>query len=265
MDSQASPARIREHATLPLPDEQPIQPRLSGTGSLRAELEALLAVATPETTQAELRRLVVEDNVTGKRSETTRKITWKYLRPRYALDPAIPEYRAFVAGMRVATAPTERGLLCGLMFARCDRLLREVTIECVSPLLREPGTVIEPSAIDGAIRQHTVATGQSWSPSVQRGVVSHLQSSLKDFGLLTGSLKRRTVRPRVGVQGTLLALRLGRLEGLTDRQALGSRWFRFLGLEREAAMELCYTAARAGAVGFRAQADVVEIRLPAVE
>src|SRR5262245_15180465 len=56
------------HGRLLAPDEQPIQPRLSGTGSLRPELEALFAAAGPVTRPAELRALVVEANVTGKRS-----------------------------------------------------------------------------------------------------------------------------------------------------------------------------------------------------
>jgi hypothetical protein len=111
---------------------------------LRPELEALLAAAEPDTTPAELRALVVDANVTGKRSAMTRKITWKYLRPRYALDPAVPEYRTFFAGMRATAQSTERGLLCYLMCARCDRLLREVALECVGELLDRDGAPSRP-------------------------------------------------------------------------------------------------------------------------
>jgi hypothetical protein len=225
----------------------------------------LLAAARPDSTPAELRALVVEANVTGKRAETTRKITWKYLRPRYALDPAIPEYRAFFAGMRATSDPAERGLLCLLMFARCDRLLREVTLECVSPHLAQAGTAIDPAGVMAALDQRTAAPGQRWSDSVRRGVLQHLLSSLEDVGVLAGSLTRRTLRPRPGTQTTIFAARLGRLEGLTDRQVLSGQWFRMLGLGPEQVADLCYAAARAGALGFRRQADVVEITLPQVE
>jgi hypothetical protein len=247
------------------PDEQPIQPRLSGTGSLRPELEALLGAARPDTGPTELRALVVEANVTGKRSAMTRKITWKYLRPRYALDPAVPEYRAFFAGMRAAADPAERGLLCLLMFARCDRLLREVTLECVSGLLDREGAAVDPGCVAAAIERRTAATGQRWSPSVRRGVQSHLLSALKDFGLVRGSARRYTVHPRPGAQTALFAARLGRLEGLTDLQVLDARWFRLLNLERPRVVDLLFAAGRSGALRFRMQADVVELDLPRIE
>ncbi len=41
-------------------------------------------------------------------------------------------------------------------------------------------------------------------------------------------------------------------------------WFRLLGLDQEAAVELLYAATRAGVVRFRLQADAAELDLAAV-
>jgi hypothetical protein len=73
------------------------------------------------------------------------------------------------------------------------------------------------------------------------------------------------VRPRPGAQVALFAARLGRLQGLSDRQVLDSDWFRLLGLDGERASDLLYAANRAGVLGFRMQADVVELTLPPLE
>lgn len=247
------------------PDAQPITVRLAGAGSLRRELEALLAAAPLSTSTEEYRELVLRQNVAGKGSAAARLWAWKRLKLRYALDPAIVEHRAFRAAMQAAAAAHERGLLCFLMFARTDRLFREVTLECVSPHLAREGTVIEPEATEAAIRGRAEARGLCWSASTLDRAHKHLLAALKDFGLIRGSRLRRTVRPRPGEQTTLFAARLGRCEGLTDRQVLESRWFRLLGLGREQVVDLLYGANRAGILGFRMQADVVELGLPPLE
>ena len=84
------------------------------------------------------------------------------------------------------------------------------------------------------------------------------------LGVIAGSLTRRTARLRPGVQTTLFAARLARLEGLTDRQALDATWFRLLGLRQEQFIDLLYAAARSGVLRFRTQADIVELSLPEV-
>lgn len=252
-------------ASLEPPDAQPITARLAGGGSLRRELEAVLAGAPARASAEDYRELVLRQNIAGKGSAAARIWAWKRLKLRYALDPAIVEHRAFLAAMRASPDPGERGLLCCLMFARTDRLFREVTLECVSPHLAREGTVIAPSAIEAAVRGRAEARGRRWSASTLDRAHKHLLAALKDFGLIRGSRIRRTVRPRPGEQVTLFAARLGRCEGLTDRQMLDSRWFRLLGLERDQAADLLYAAHRGGLLSFRMQADVVELSLPPLE
>lgn len=250
---------------LPAPDDQRVLPRLSGAASLRAELEAVLAAADPDASPPVFRKLILDANVAGKGSASARMWLWRRIKLRYVLDPAVPEYRAFADAMRASTSPDERGLLCMLMLGRTDRLFREVTLECVSPFLREEGVVVEAAAIDGAARRRAASSGLEWSPNTFDRTHRHLLSALKNFGVLHGARTRRTVRPRPGAHVALFGAQLARLEGLTDRQALSARWFRLLGLGPEQVVELLYVAHRAGALGFRMQADVVELRLPSLE
>lgn len=246
-------------------DAQPITSRLAGAGSLRPELEALLVAAPTDATTAAYRDLVLQANATGKGSASARIQVWKRLRLRYVLDPTAPEFRAFLEGMRSPAATTDdRGLLCLLMLAWTDRLFRELTLSCVSPLLRRDGTAVDPATIDAEITRVAHEGEYRWSQSTREHIRSHLLSALKDVGVLRGSAAKRIVRPRPGAASVVFAVRLARLEGLSDRQALSSRWFALLGLDDRAATDALHAAARKDILGFRVQADVVEITLAAV-
>lgn len=259
--------RIRA-ARLEAPEEQPLLPRLSGAASLRAELETLLAAAPPDATPTVYRQLVLSENVAGKRSGSAQMWLWKRIKLRYVLDLNVPEFQAFLYGMRAATSTDERGLLCFLMLGRTDRLFREVVLECVSPFLDEPGREIKADDINQAVRRRAGLSGRSgkeWSENTFNRTHKHLLTSLKDFGVLIGSNVKRTARPRPGGQTALFAARLARLQGLTDRQILESDWFKQLGLNADRAVDLLYVANRSGALGFKMQADVVEVTLPPLE
>jgi hypothetical protein len=64
-------------ATLLLTSAQPITARLAAAGSRRAVLDALLHAAPPDATPAQLRSLVIVQNLTGKSSTATRVQVWK--------------------------------------------------------------------------------------------------------------------------------------------------------------------------------------------
>jgi hypothetical protein len=252
---------LRRKLSIESPDEQPISPRLTGVGSLRPELESVLANVPVEASADEYRRAILESNAAGKNSATARLWAWRRLKLRYALDrPETEEFEAFRTAMR-DPSPGGRGLSCALMFARLDRLFREVTLARLSPMLASPGTVVDPVVVRAEIEARMTRANLSWGDGTLVAVTSHLLSAWKDFGLVTGSKVRRTAVVQPTHPTVVFAATLGRLEGLTDRQILGSRWFALLGLTESDVATLMYDAARAGALGFRSQADVVELDL----
>ncbi len=248
--------------TLESPEKQPYVSRLSGAGSLRSELEALLAQASPQSGLGDYRCLVVHNNAAGKRSAAMRTKVWKELKVRYLLDPFFAEFRAFRDVFCRTSDPSERGLIEFLMMARTDRLFREVVQELVSPHLAESGTAISLDTVRTKVEAIGRGAQRSWSVTVVDGISVHLLSSCKDFGLLSGGVPKRTVSVKPGPAVAAFAIRLARLEGLGDRRALESRWFALLGLDLAGVLELMDRAARIGALRFRFQADVAEISLP---
>src|SRR5262249_20199181 len=155
--------------------------------------------------------------------------------------------------------PGDRGLLALLMMARTDRLFREVATDQISIHLSRPGTVVDPGPVRAAVETIADRTNALWSASVVEGLTSHILSSAKDFGLLGGSRPKRVAKIRPGTAAVRFAVELSRLEGLSDRRTLESRWFRLLGLSLDDVLTLMHAAAREGALGFRFQADVAEI------
>ncbi len=242
-----------------------ITARLAGAASLFRELEAVLDAAPAGAIAADFRRLILEDNAAAKGTATARMWAWKRLKLRYMLDdrPDSSLFRAFRAAWS-ASGPRDRGLVAGLMLAWNDRLFRALWLELVSPSLVSPGTVIDPDAVREAVDRRRRDAKLEWSTKSVANIANHFLSALKDFGILEGSRTRRTVRPQPGPAVTSFAATLARAEGLTDRQAITSDWFRLLGREEAGATDLLRTAAEHGVLRFRMQAEVVELEIPSI-
>lgn len=252
-------------ATLAPPEAQPITARLAGAGSLRRELEALLAAAPPGSSADDYRRLLISDNVAGKASVNQRDWMWKRLKLRYALDsPETTEFKAFRWAIEAAASPSERGVVAALMMARTDRLFREIVTDLVAPSIARRGITIDGDQVKDRVEMMARQDGLAWSAKSIHNIASHILSSLKDYGILTGSKQRRTIGIRLTPAAATFAAFLGRAQGLTDRQLLDSAWFRFLGTDTAEATAALHRAAQAGLVTFRIQADVVELHLPDV-
>ncbi len=242
------------------PDSQPYTARLAGAGALLDELEAVLHTAPAQASRADFRRLIIEENAARKSTANARLWTWKRLKLRYLLDsPDCPEFTAFHLAHAAARTTEDRRIVAALMLARTDALFRDVTLDVVSRALRTPGHVVRPESIRANVEAKMHASSLVWSAESLTSITNHLLSALADFGFIEGSRVRRTARVRPGVEPTVFAATLGRLEGLTDRANLESRWFRLLGLDIEEAASALREAARAGALRFRMQADVVEL------
>ncbi len=249
-------------ATLERPSDQRITARLAGAGSLRDEMAALLEVAPADATSADFRRLILDENAAGKRSQTARMWAWKRLKLRYALDSTeAPEFTAFRRAYDDASSASERGLVIGLMLARTDRLFRDVTLEFISPRLVHGQEEVDPGAVAADVDDRRRGLGLSWSDESIRSVTNHLISSWRDTGFIAAGRGVTTTLVKPGTVVAAFAAALAKAEGLTDRAVLGSVWFQLLGADETRATELLREAAAAGLLTFKSQADVVEIHL----
>jgi Putative inner membrane protein (DUF1819) len=242
--------------------DQAITARLAGAGSMRADIEHVMAAVPAGASPDEFRRAIIDDNVARKGTGTSRMWAWKRLKLRYALDqPETVEFAAFRRAMRDSD-PAGRGLTAMLMFARQDRLFRETTLQILAPRLGRTGEIVPAPIIREDVEARMQAAGLVWSDESRAAVANHVASSWKDFGLVEGSKVRRVTHVRPSHATVRFAVELGRAEGRTDRQVLDGPWFRLLGMDATGAEPALRSAARDGVLQYRAQADVIEITLP---
>jgi hypothetical protein len=185
-----------------------------------AELEELLRTRPADTPHAGYVAAVVEDNLLGKATEATRRLSIQRLGELYGLDPTLPIFRS----LRRVWAVDEAGHpICALLCALArDPLLRTTA----RPVLELPeGAELIRTTFLAAIRS---AIGDRLNDSVLDKVARNAASTWCQSGHLEGRVRkiRRRVTPTPGALA--LALWLGSLEGLAGEQLLGSQWAQVL-------------------------------------
>lgn len=185
-----------------------------------AELADLLAATRSTASREDYAEAIVEDNLLGKQTAATRRLTNQRLGELYGLSPAIPLFRV----LRRIWDMDEQGrpltaLLCAL--AR-DPLLR-ATAQSVLPL--PAGGELLRTAMSGAIR---AATGNRLNESSIDKVARNAASSWAQSGHLTGRVRkiRQEVRPTPGP--VAYALWLGSLYGFAGEALFKTPWARVL-------------------------------------
>jgi len=260
-----SPARVQDHdRPMAGSNSGELRSRLGfrdgdrGTHSSRTlmlrELELLLDATPADAGIADYRRAIVEDNVLGKRTHTTREHTTRKLKALYGLDPAVPVFRALRRLWDVdAEGRPLLALLCG--FAR-DPLLR-MTAEVV--LDAEVGSQITPEDVEELLRRE--AAGR-FSESSERSIARNVLSSWTQSGHLTGHLKKTRARTSATPGSTTYALFLGYLEGRRAQRLYASTWARLLDAPTERLLDFARAASRRGWLDFRSVGSVIEVRFP---
>lgn len=219
-----------------------------------AELGQLLSHIPPEASRAEFAHAITEENVTDKRTVSTRKLTNQRLGELYVLDPKSPLFRV----LRRLWESDERGrpllaLLCSL--AR-DPLLRATA----KPIHAMPiGTELARQQMTDAIRE---IVGDRLNDEILDKVVRNASSSWTQSGHLQGRGRksRRKVDPTPAA--TTYALVLGYLLGLRGILLFKSPWCRILDAGPEELIALAGDAKRLGLLDLKHAGDVVEVGFP---
>lgn len=215
-----------------------------------AELRQLLA-ACPATAGLEAyRAAIVDENVLLKRTVTTRKQSLRALRELYALDPAVPVFRA----LRDLWDEDAEGqpLLALLCAAARDPLLR-ATAELV--LATPPGMEVTPRALAEAAGAAFPSRYGTSLVVAGRNIASSWQQSGHLRGRLTKVRARAESRPAAAAYALLLAyLCSARGEGLFE-----TPWSRLLDAPVHLAREQAIAAARRGLLEYRHSGTVTDL------
>jgi hypothetical protein len=218
------------------------------------ELSLLMEQVQADAPLADYRKAVVEENVVGKATQTTRQRTVKRLEELYALDPSRPVFRLL---RRFWEADKDgRPMLAFLAAAARDPLLRDVT-----PWLLEVAQdeVVAPAAIAEQLNRQFPSRFQA-STALATG--QRLASTWAQAGLLRGKVVKRRGRPRVTPANVAFALVLGYLCGLRGKLLLDCRWTRLLDRAPGEVADLAAEASKQGWLSYKAAGAVVDITFP---
>lgn len=216
-----------------------------------SELQDLFAAVPPDVPREAYAMAVVDENVLGKQTVATRRLTRQRLAELYGLDPSVPLFRVLrrLWGIDEAGRPL-LAILCAL--AR-DPLLRATR---PSVLALPEGAELVRGNFRDAIRQ---AVGARLNESVLDKVARNAASSWSQSGHLHGRVRkiRRHVAPTPGALS--LALWLGSLEGLSGQALLDTPWTQVLDCTGQQLLPVALQAKQLGLIHVRAGGGIVEI------
>jgi hypothetical protein len=225
-----------------------------GTHSSRtlmfAELRGLLD-AGATLARDDYRRLAVEDNLLGKPTTSTRKITFQRLSELYGFAPEMPLFRLLTKLWVLGEAARPQ-------LALLVALARD-------PLLRASATPI-PELTSGAdFPRHAMAeairhlTEDRLNPAILDKVLRNCASSWSQAGFFEGRTFKRRTKVTATFPSITLALALGRLSGFGGAQLFASPWVGILDTSPTQARELALEAKRHGLLDLRLSGDVVDM------
>lgn len=242
---------------------------LSSKGALLKETLAVLRQIDQGHGVVDVRSMVVEQNLFGKASKSTRRTEWENIHRRYLTDD---EDRVLTLARMVVHAPDRQTERLVLFYELCQStpLLRDTTIECVYPRYAQGFSGIDKSIIRQYFDEISSAHPEvaEWSPQTRHKVISNTLTILRDFGLLEGTQRKTFARLYVPLPAFVYVLYRLAVDGLTSpRQVLGAQDWRLFFLEEADVMMLLDEASAAGHCTFKHRGDMysLDLEYPSLE
>ena len=218
------------------------------------DLSLMLESTSPDSSPGAYYAAIVEQNVLGKRTRTTRQRTAKRLTELYALDPGCAVFRLLRHFW--STDPASQPMLAFLAATTRDPLLRDtMPFLLVIPV----GRIVPPTLIAAHLYERFPGRFQA---STTLATAQRLASTWGQAGYLHGKAKKQRVKLPVTPMVTAFALVLGYLCGLRNTRLLECLWAHFLDRSLSELMDLTSEASKQGWLTYKAAGSVVEITFP---
>jgi len=219
-----------------------------------AELGTALANVPKGSGTADYRDAIVQRNVLGKTTDSTRRESLRRLRELYALDEAIAIF-GLLRKLQAVDATSLPLLAVQVAWAR-DPLLRATTPPVAEASV---GERVETASLAQALE---AAFPKQYSDLSQKQTARHAASSWTQSGHLAGRVKKTRQRIKPTAVAVTMALFLGEIAGYYGAAVFSNPWCRLLDLNPDRAKSIGLEAHRAGLLNLRAVGEVVELSFP---
>ena len=218
------------------------------------ELEAALAAVPVGSGAADYRDAILERNVLGKNTDSTRKESLRRLRELYALDEASPIF-GLLRKLHAIDAASLPLLALQVSWAR-DPLFRATT----QPVIDASDT--DQVKTDSLAQAFEATFPNQYSELSRNQTARHAASSWTQSGHLFGRTNKTRQRIKPTAVAVTLALFLGDIAGYYGATVFSNPWCRLLDLNPDRARAMGQEAHRAGLLNLRAVGEVIELSFP---
>lgn len=216
-----------------------------------AELRLLLAACQSSASLEEYRSAIIDENVLLKRTLTTRKVSFRWLRELYSLNKNTLLFRSLrdLWDDDVQAQP----LLALLSAVARDPILKG-TAERI--LAIPTGETVMPTTVAEAVN---ASFPNRYKPTTLASIGRNAISSWQQAGLLSGKLHKVRVRAESRPASVAYALLLGYLSGARGEALFQTLWCRLLDTPVHVLHEQAFAASQRGWIEYRHMGDVTEI------
>jgi hypothetical protein len=219
-----------------------------------AELGEVIANVPRHSSAGDYREAILQQNILGKATESTRRESLRRLRELYALDEATPIFG--LLRKLQAVDPASLPLLAVQVAWARDPLLRATTLPVMDA---SEGERVETGSLAQAFE---AAFPNQYSKQSRNQTARHAASSWTQSGHLVGRAKKTRQRIMPTAVAVAMALFLGDISGYHGADVFANPWCRLLDLNPDRAKAMGFEAHRAGLVNLRAVGEVVELTFP---
>lgn len=219
-----------------------------------AELDNVLTAVPVGSTAADYRDAILQRNVLGKSTDSTRQKSLRHLRELYAIDEITPIF-GLLRKLHLMDSASLPQLAFQVAWAR-DPLLRATTSAIAN--------VRDGDHVDSAnLAQALEATFPNQYSELNRNKIGrNAASSWTQSGHLAGHAHKIRQRVKPTTVAVTMALFLGTITGYYGAAVFTNPWCRLLDLTAEHAKTLGQQAHRAGLLNLRAVGEVVDLSFP---
>jgi len=220
-----------------------------------AELGAVLAAVPVGSSSADYRAAILQRNVLGKTTDSTRQKSLRHLRELYALDDSIPIF-VLLRRLQYIDLGASLPLLALQVAWSRDPLLRATTQPVLDAFV---GDRVERASL---VQAFEAAFPNQYSDASLKTTTRNAASSWTQSGHLTGHVKKVRQQVKPTAVSVTMALFLGQLAGYHGAAVFSNPWVRLLDLGADRARAMAQEAHRAGLLNLRAMGEVVELNFP---
>jgi len=209
-----------------------------------------------------VRHAVIEEDLLDRRTRRSQTNVWREIFRRY-ISGRDPEHVTTLA--RFVTHcpnPTAVDLVLFYEYCQVDALLYDLTAGCAYELYYDARTAIDQVDVNEWLSRQEAQHPEIavWSPKTRSRLISSYLSTIRDFGLVTGTKRKEFRKLYVPREAFVYALYHQKDRGIQGKALVQSPdWRLFLLSEREVIF-LLEDAAQGGFVHFRRAGDIFDLR-----